>query len=91
MNKLSKTEQEWKKQLSPEQFNILRKKGTERAFTGKYWDSKEKGMYCCSACGKELFSSDTKFDSGTGWPSFSEVSNSDAVNLKKDILQEWKE
>ncbi|MBD1397960.1 peptide-methionine (R)-S-oxide reductase MsrB [Pontibacter sp. JH31] len=65
-----KTEAEWKKQLTPEQFYVLRQQGTERAFSGKYNNHKEKGVYTCAACGNELFASDTKFDSGTGWPSF---------------------
>jgi peptide-methionine (R)-S-oxide reductase len=68
--KIFKTEEEWKKILTPDQFNVLRKKGTERAFTGKYHDSKGKGIYRCAGCDLDLFSSDTKFDSGTGWPSF---------------------
>jgi peptide-methionine (R)-S-oxide reductase len=68
--KIFKSEEEWKKILSPEQFNVLRKKGTERAFSGEYHDSKEKGIYQCAGCDLDLFSSDTKFDSGTGWPSF---------------------
>jgi peptide-methionine (R)-S-oxide reductase len=68
--KIFKTEEEWKKILTPEQFNVLRKKGTERAFTGKYHDFKGKGIYQCAGCDLDLFSSDTKFDSGTGWPSF---------------------
>jgi len=68
--KIYKTEEEWKKILNPEQFNVLRKKGTERAFTGKYHDFKGKGIYQCAGCDLDLFSSDTKFDSGTGWPSF---------------------
>ena len=67
---ISKTEEEWKKQLSPEQFDVARKAGTEPAFTGKYWDTKEKGTYNCVCCGTPLFESDTKFNSGTGWPSF---------------------
>lgn len=67
---LPKSEEEWKKILTPEQFYILRKKGTERAFSGKYWDAKEEGVYCCAGCGQPLFSAETKFDSGTGWPSF---------------------
>jgi len=69
-NKIAKTEEEWKKQLSPEQFHVARKAGTEPAFTGKYWDTKEKGTYNCVCCGAPLFESDTKFNSGTGWPSF---------------------
>ena len=68
--KIFKTEQEWKKILTPEQFNVLRKKGTERAFSGAYHDVKVKGIYRCAGCDLDLFSSDTKFDSGTGWPSF---------------------
>jgi peptide-methionine (R)-S-oxide reductase len=70
MEKIIKTDAEWKLILTPEQFHILREKGTERAFSGKYWDNHEKGVYLCAACGLELFSSETKFDSGTGWPSF---------------------
>jgi peptide-methionine (R)-S-oxide reductase len=69
-DKITKTEEEWKQQLSPEQFHVARKAGTEPAFTGKYWDTKEKGTYNCVCCGAPLFESDTKFNSGTGWPSF---------------------
>ena len=68
--KVIKTEEEWKKQLTPEQYAVARKKGTERAFTGKYYNQHEEGMYRCVCCGNPLFSSDTKFESGTGWPSF---------------------
>ena len=70
MEKIKKSDQEWQQQLSDEQFYVARKKGTERAFTGQYWDHHEKGVYCCICCGNELFGSDAKFDSGTGWPSF---------------------
>ncbi len=68
--KVVKSEDEWKQQLTPEQFHIARKKGTERAFTGEYYDTKEKGTYRCACCGTPLFSSETKYDSGSGWPSF---------------------
>ncbi len=68
--KITKTEVEWKAALTPEEFRIARKKGTERAFTGQYWDNHEKGVYRCICCGAELFRSDEKFDSGSGWPSF---------------------
>jgi len=77
-------ESEWKQKLTPEQYHILREKGTEAPFSGKYYDSHEKGMYTCAACGAELFSSDTKFDSGTGWPSFTEPANLEHVELKED-------
>jgi peptide-methionine (R)-S-oxide reductase len=65
------TEQQWKEKLSPEQYDVLRRGGTERAFTGEYWDNHEKGTFLCAGCGAKLFSSDDKYDSGTGWPSFS--------------------
>jgi peptide-methionine (R)-S-oxide reductase len=72
VDKVKKTDEEWKKELTPEQYRITREKGTERPFTGKYHDSKKEGIYRCVACGTELFKSDAKFDSGTGWPSFYE-------------------
>jgi len=70
VNKIEKPDSEWKKELSPEEYAVARKKGTERAFTGRYWDNHEPGMYRCVCCGTALFRSDEKFDSGTGWPSF---------------------
>jgi peptide-methionine (R)-S-oxide reductase len=84
MEKVVKSESEWREELSPEQYEVLRNKGTERAFTGAYWDQHADGVYRCAGCGQELFSSDTKFDSGTGWPSFWEPSESDAVELRPD-------
>jgi peptide-methionine (R)-S-oxide reductase len=82
--KITKTEAEWKKQLTPEQFHILREKGTERAFTGKYWNNHDAGTYRCAGCGQPLFASDTKYDSGTGWPSFWQPLSPSAVELHKD-------
>ena len=81
---IPKTEAEWKKRLAPEQYHVLREQGTEPAFTGKYWKHKGEGMYKCAACGTQLFSSETKFDSGTGWPSFSDVANRKNVELTTD-------
>lgn len=82
--KVQKTEEEWKKDLTPEQYEILRNKGTEPAFSGQYVDNHEDGMYKCVACGSELFSSDTKFESGSGWPSFYDVATKGNVILKDD-------
>ncbi len=82
--KIEKTEEQWRAELDPEQYEVLRKKGTERAFSGKYWDVKQDGVYRCAGCGAELFGSDTKFDSGTGWPSFSDVMDNDAIELHED-------
>lgn len=79
------TKQQNQKKLTPEQYHVLKEKGTEPAFTGKYWDNKKKGMYKCAGCGAELFSSDTKFESGTGWPSFSDPKNKENVELKDDF------
>jgi peptide-methionine (R)-S-oxide reductase len=81
---VAKTEEQWKSELSPEQYKVLRKKGTERAFTGKYWDNHDDGTYRCAACGAVLFEAGTKFESGTGWPSFTSPAATDAVELHED-------
>ncbi|MDP3696899.1 MAG: peptide-methionine (R)-S-oxide reductase MsrB [Candidatus Taylorbacteria bacterium] len=83
-NLSNKTEKEWQECLTPEQYEVLRRAGTEAAYTGKYNQNKENGMYVCGACGQELFSSETKFDSGTGWPSFTDSVNKKHVELKTD-------
>jgi peptide-methionine (R)-S-oxide reductase len=82
--KITKTNEEWKKELTPERYHVCREKGTETAFTGQYSDCHDKGMYRCACCGNELFSSDTKFDSGTGWPSFWAPVSKDNVETETD-------
>jgi peptide-methionine (R)-S-oxide reductase len=82
--KVVKTDREWREELSPEAYEVLRKAGTERPFTGKYAMTKDAGMYRCAGCGAELFSSDTKFESGTGWPSFTEPAVAQAVEVRED-------
>ena len=84
MNKIEKTDADWQKELSPEEFEVTRKKGTERAFTGRYWDNHEAGMYRCVCCGAPLFRSDEKFDSGSGWPSFSAPAEQENVATETD-------
>jgi peptide-methionine (R)-S-oxide reductase len=84
MERIDMTDQEWREKLDPARYEVLRNKGTERPFTGEYYDVKEDGTYCCAGCGAELFSSDTKYDSGSGWPSFYEALNPDAVELHED-------
>lgn len=83
-DKVVKSEAEWREQLTPEQFEVCRNKGTERAFTGKYWDTKGPGVYECACCGSQLFDADTKFDSGTGWPSFYQPLTDDRVTTVTD-------
>jgi peptide-methionine (R)-S-oxide reductase len=82
--KVRKTDEEWRAQLSPDQYEVTRRAGTEAPFTGEYWDNHEEGTYRCVGCGTRLFSSDTKFDSGTGWPSFTEPTNLEHVELRDD-------
>ena len=83
-SKVSKTDTEWRSELTPEQYEVTRQKGTERAFTGEHWDSKQEGVYRCVCCGQELFDSDTKYDSGTGWPSFYAPAADDSVETASD-------
>ncbi|SRR6266567_3441840 len=84
MTKTSKTDAEWARELTPEQFHVLREKGTERAFTGRYWNEHRPGVYRCAACGAELFDARTKFESGTGWPSFYAPVGEGAVDSETD-------
>lgn len=84
MDEAKEIKKDWEKELTSEQYHVMREKGTEPPFTGKYYNSHEKGMYKCAACGNILFSSDTKFDSGTGWPSFTEPENLENVVLSAD-------
>lgn len=81
---IKKTNAEWKKELTPQQYEVLREKGTERAFTGEYWDNHEKGTYYCAACHQALFDASTKFESGTGWPSFFQPIRKEAVSVGTD-------
>ena len=83
-DKIRKTDEEWQKQLTPEQYHVAREKGTERAFTGEYWNNKKPGVYRCVGCGEPLFEADTKFESGTGWPSFTKPVGSDNVEIEED-------
>jgi peptide-methionine (R)-S-oxide reductase len=82
-DKIVKSEDEWRRELTPEQFSVCRQKGTERAFTGAFWNNHEPGMYRCAACGRELFASDAKFDSGSGWPSF--YAPADPVGVRSEL------
>lgn len=84
MKDTPKTEAEWRDKLTPEQYQVLRKSGTERAFTGEYWDSKTAGTYRCAGCGEELFSSDTKYESQSGWPSFYAPLNPEIIDEESD-------
>ena len=83
-NKIAKTEQQWQEELDEESYHVLRKKGTERAFTGRYWNLKDKGIYNCAGCGLNLFSSDAKYDSGSGWPSFYQPSSKSNITELAD-------
>ncbi len=82
--KVNKSQEAWQEQLTPEQFEVCRNKGTERPFTGKYFDSKEPGMYRCACCGNELFNSESKFESGTGWPSFTSPASEESIDTEND-------
>jgi peptide-methionine (R)-S-oxide reductase len=85
MQKIEKTDAQWREELTPEQYAVLRRQATEPPFTGKYALTKDEGMFKCAGCGAELFSSDTKFDSGSGWPSFTEPAVAEAVELREDL------
>ena len=82
---IKKSDAEWREELTPEQYHILREAGTERAFSGEYWNSHDDGVFRCAACGAELFDSTTKFESGSGWPSFTEPKIAEAVETRRDI------
>lgn len=82
--KIRKSDADWRSELTPEQYEVCRRKGTERAFSGRYWDTKTPGIYRCACCGNELFDSETKFDSGTGWPSFTQPMEADRVQTESD-------
>ncbi len=84
MSKITKSDAEWQRELTPEQYQVARKKGTERAFTGAYHNTKDKGVYLCVCCKQELFSSEKKFDSGTGWPSYWEPVSNNAISIHRD-------
>lgn len=84
MDRVKKTDEEWRRELTPEQYHVMREKGTERPFTGEYENSKEKGTYVCAACGNPLFPSDTKYDSGSGWPSFYRPLSEESVRTEED-------
>ncbi|MFN2454478.1 MAG: peptide-methionine (R)-S-oxide reductase MsrB [Pyrinomonadaceae bacterium] len=83
-DKVEKTDEEWRRELTPDQYRVMREKGTERPFTGEYHDSHEKGVFMCAACGNKLFDSETKYDSGSGWPSFYKPASEDSVRLEDD-------
>lgn len=83
-DRLEKTDEEWKEQLTPQQYRVTRQQGTERAFSGEYWDEKRRGTYRCVCCGQELFESDAKFQSGSGWPSYTEPASEQAVESRVD-------
>jgi len=83
--KMGKSDEEWKRELPPEAYRVLRQKGTERAFTGQYWNHSEEGLYSCAGCGQALFASETKFDAGCGWPSFWEALDPERLELRKDF------